>query len=197
MGKLQNIYTSKILGYAVRAFIGFLTCSGCYLGIYAGLGGIQSIFTFISAISLAVAGVLAAQTLHSKLLRNILRCPISFFDTTPLGRVLNRFSLDIYVIDKAIPSLVQLFLYRVLSTLGVILVISVATPIFVAVIIPLGFFFCVIQVRKRMIHELTIKNQSGLTSLFEIERGKLSNTMRALNLFLADQVVETVNFYSS
>ena len=72
---------------------------------------------------------------------------MSFFDTTPLGRVLNRFSLDIYVIDKAIPSTIQSFLYRVLSTIGVILVISVATPTFIAVIIPLGIIYYIIQVR--------------------------------------------------
>ena len=129
----------------------FLTCSGCYLGVYAGLGGIQSIFTLVSAVSLAAAGVLASKTLHAKLLKNILRCPMSFFDTTPLGRILNRFSLDIYIIDNAIPSTVQLFLYRVLSTFGVFLVVSVATPIFITVIIPLGLFFYMIQVRKQII----------------------------------------------
>ena len=132
-------------------FIHFLTYSGCYLGVYAGLGGIQSVFTLIGAIALAVASLLASKTLHVKLLRNILRCPMSFFDTTPLGRVLNRFSLDIYIIDKAIPSTVQSFLYRLLSTVGVILVISVATPIFIVVIIPLGIFYCMIQVRRQII----------------------------------------------
>ena len=125
------------------------TCSGCYLGVYAGLGGIQSIFTLVSAIFLAAAGVLASKTLHVKLLRNILRCPMSFFDTTPLGRVLNRFSLDIYIIDNTIPSTIQSFLYRALSTVGVILVVSVATPIFITVIIPLGLFYCLIQVRRQ------------------------------------------------
>ena len=130
-------------------FIYFLTYSGCYLGVYAGLGGIQSVFTLIGAIALAVASLLASKTLHVKLLRNILRCPMSFFDTTPLGRVLNRFSLDIYIIDKSIPSTVQSFLYRLLFTVGVILVISVATPIFIAVITPLGIFYCMIQVRRQ------------------------------------------------
>jgi ABC-type multidrug transport system fused ATPase/permease subunit len=100
--------------------------------------------------ALAVAGLLASKTLHIKLLRNILRCPMSFFDTTPLGRVLNRFSLDIYIIDKEIPTTLQSFLYRVLSTVGVILVISVATPIFIAVIIPLVVFYCMIQVRRQI-----------------------------------------------
>ena len=87
--------------------------SGCYLGVYAGLGGIQSVFTLASTVSLTIASVFASKTLHSKLLKNIFRCPMSFFDTTPIGRVLNRFSLDIFVIDVLIPATVQSFLYRV------------------------------------------------------------------------------------
>ena len=127
-------------------FTDCMKCSGCYLGVYAGLGGVQSLFTFASAILLAVAVVLASKTLHNKLLKNILRCPMSFFDTTPFGRVLNRFSLDIYIIDELIPATILSFLYKVLSAIGVIVVISIATPIFIPVMIPLGIFYCMLQV---------------------------------------------------
>ena len=105
-------------------------------------------FTLVSTVSLTVAGVFASKTLHSKLLKNILRCPMSFFDTTPIGRVLNRFSFDIFVIDEIIPATVQSFLYRVLSAIGVVLVISVATPLFTAVITPLALFYIGTQVRQ-------------------------------------------------
>jgi hypothetical protein len=33
----------------------------------------------------------------------VMRSPMSFFDTTPLGRVVNRFAKDIYTIDETIP----------------------------------------------------------------------------------------------
>ena len=74
-----------------------------FLGVYAGLGIGQAIFVLLSTFALAIGGIFASKLLHNRMLENILRSPMSFFDTTPLGRILNRFSKDIYVIDEAIP----------------------------------------------------------------------------------------------
>jgi ABC-type multidrug transport system fused ATPase/permease subunit len=45
----------------------------------------------------------ASQILHTVSLGNILRCPIAFFDITPVGWVLNRFSKDVDSMDNALP----------------------------------------------------------------------------------------------
>ena len=46
----------------------------------------------LAAFSLYFGALNASIRLHNKMLCNILRAPMSFFDTTPLGRILNRFS---------------------------------------------------------------------------------------------------------
>ena len=50
------------------------------------------LFVFLGTLLLANASVNASRILHSRLLRNILRVPMVFFDTTPIGRVVNRFA---------------------------------------------------------------------------------------------------------
>ncbi len=121
--------------------------SGCYLGIYAVFGLSQAIFVFFSSFSIAIASYLASKTLHRKLMDNILRCPMSFFDTTPLGRILNRFSKDINVIDETIPRSIRSFLMTILSVFSTIIVVSIATPIFLIVILPMTIIYILVQVR--------------------------------------------------
>lgn len=45
--------------------------------------------------------------MHVTLLTNVLRWPMELFDTTPLGRVLNRFSKDVDTIDNTLPQVIK------------------------------------------------------------------------------------------
>uniref|UniRef100_A0A3B4B8H9 Uncharacterized protein n=1 Tax=Periophthalmus magnuspinnatus TaxID=409849 RepID=A0A3B4B8H9_9GOBI len=84
-----------------------------FKSLYVVLG----IFVFVATVFLANASVSASRILHSKLLNNILRVPMVFFDTTPTGRILNRFAKDIFTVDEAIPqSFRSWILYAVLTT---------------------------------------------------------------------------------
>lgn len=56
------------------------------------------------AMTIAGATVHAAKYLHKMLLKNILRSPMSFFDITPIGRIVNRFSKDIDTVDVMLPA---------------------------------------------------------------------------------------------
>jgi ABC-type multidrug transport system fused ATPase/permease subunit len=62
-----------------------------YLGVYGGLGFLQSVSILAATILMAIGTLKSAAVLHQKMLSRILKAPMSFFDTTPLGRVINRF----------------------------------------------------------------------------------------------------------
>lgn len=71
-----------------------------YFQIFAILSGICLIFSVISTPSGQLAGIQARKHLHEQLLDGIMKKSLYFFQTTPLGRVMNRFSNDMAVIDK-------------------------------------------------------------------------------------------------
>ncbi len=66
--------------------------SGVDLGVYAVLGMTQTLLVVAMSFAMVAGAVLGARTLHDNMLTAVLRSPMSFFDTTPLGRILNRFS---------------------------------------------------------------------------------------------------------
>uniref|UniRef100_A0A8C3AES5 ATP-binding cassette, sub-family C (CFTR/MRP), member 3 n=1 Tax=Cyclopterus lumpus TaxID=8103 RepID=A0A8C3AES5_CYCLU len=115
------------------------------VGVYASLGLAQGILVLICSFTLAMGNIGAARKLHFNLLTNKFHTPQSFFDTTPLGRIINRFSKDIYIIDEALPSTVLMFLATFFASLSNMIVIVSSTPIFAVVIAPLAFVYIFVQ----------------------------------------------------
>ncbi|AWP14018.1 putative canalicular multispecific organic anion transporter 1 isoform 3 [Scophthalmus maximus] len=140
------------------------------VAVYGVLGLSQGIFVFIASLLLAKGAVAASTSLHSRLLHSILRAPMLFFDTTPIGRVVNRFAKDIYTIDEAIPQSFRSWLVCLLSVLGILFVISFATPVFVIVIIPLAVLYYFVQVfyigMSRQLRRLDSVTRSPIFSHF-------------------------------
>uniref|UniRef100_A0A8C6PXB0 ABC-type glutathione-S-conjugate transporter n=1 Tax=Nothobranchius furzeri TaxID=105023 RepID=A0A8C6PXB0_NOTFU len=115
------------------------------VGVYAALGITQGVLVMISSFTLAIGNIGAAKKLHFNLLANKLHTPQSFFDTTPIGRIINRFSKDIYVIDEALPSTVLMFLGTFFVSLSTLIVIISSTPIFAVAIVPLAIIYVFVQ----------------------------------------------------
>ena len=89
--------------------------------------------------------VIAAKNMHLKMLKRILRAPMSFFDTTPMGRILNRFSKDMDQVDQRIGEALSQFLALVATSLGNIVLIAVALPWFLVALVPLTIGYFVLQ----------------------------------------------------
>lgn len=123
----------------------------------------------------------ASTILHKKCLRAVFRAPMSFFDTNPIGRVLSRFSQDLYALDVRIPQIVSdwlwclcdviifranvffgtffrllgflyyiaithILIFFLLQVISTILIIGLGTPIFFALVIPIGIIYYWMQV---------------------------------------------------
>jgi ATP-binding cassette subfamily C (CFTR/MRP) protein 1 len=73
---------------------------GEYVGLFWGLAVSQFLSMYIMGIFFAYSGTKAAKTLHNAAIARVIRAPMSFFDTTPLGRIINRFSKDMDGIDN-------------------------------------------------------------------------------------------------
>ena len=71
---------------------------------------------------------------------------MSFFDTTPLGRIVNRFSKDVDVLDLTIPQILQMWMGTLFQILATIVVISIGTPIFLAAAVPNFVLYYFLQV---------------------------------------------------
>jgi ABC-type multidrug transport system fused ATPase/permease subunit len=85
-----------------------------YIGIYVLLSLLTVVFSYICNIIGFDGAVNASATIHKKLVHSLLMAPISFFDSTPLGRITNRMSKDMSQIDSQIMFQFQL-LVRYLS----------------------------------------------------------------------------------
>ncbi|XP_049764041.1 multidrug resistance-associated protein 1 isoform X1 [Schistocerca cancellata] len=116
-----------------------------YLGVYGALGFGQVIFLLLSSLTTFIGALSAAHIIHYSLLSNIMRTPLSFFDITPVGRIINRFSKDIDTLDTVLPHNIRGLVNCFFGVLATIVVISYSTPIFMVVIIPIGILYYFIQ----------------------------------------------------
>lgn len=101
-----------------------------YLGGYALIG-----LAYIT-ISMTREGILfwgslnASWKIHYRLLRGVLRAKFSFFDSTPLGQLMNRFSKDVEAIDQEVAPIAIGMLHSLAAVITIVILISSITPAF-------------------------------------------------------------------
>jgi len=120
-----------------------------YLIVFGCIAAINSVLTLIRAFIFAYGGVVAALELHYKLLNKIFKAPVVFFDLTAFGRIINRFSTDIFNLDDALPFTLNIFLAQLYSLLASLIITIYGLPWIALLIIPLSIPYYFIQVSKR------------------------------------------------
>ncbi|XP_037835575.1 multidrug resistance-associated protein 5 [Kryptolebias marmoratus] len=126
-----------------------------YASIYASSMGVMLLFKLLRGIAFVKGTLRASSKLHDQLFHKIIRCPMKFFDTTPAGRILNRFSKDMDEVDTRLPFQAEMFIQNVILVFFCLGVISWVFPWFLVAVGPLVLFFCVLHsISKVFIREL-------------------------------------------
>uniref|UniRef100_A0A674F6C0 ATP-binding cassette, sub-family C (CFTR/MRP), member 10 n=1 Tax=Salmo trutta TaxID=8032 RepID=A0A674F6C0_SALTR len=112
-----------------------------YLTVYGSIAGANTVFTAFRAFLFAFGGIRAASVVHNRLLDTVLKATVTFFDTTPLGRILNRFSSDLYSVDDTLPFFLNILLTNIFGLLGMLVVMSYGLPWFLVALLPLGLLY--------------------------------------------------------
>ncbi|KAF2474108.1 multidrug resistance-associated protein 1 [Lindgomyces ingoldianus] len=119
---------------------------GKYIGVYFAFGVGSAALVVVQTLILWIfCSIEASRKLHERMAFAIFRSPMSFFETTPAGRILNRFSSDIYRVDEVLARTFNMLFVNSARAAFTLVVISASTPIFIALIIPLGALYLYIQ----------------------------------------------------
>lgn len=120
-GKLLNVF-----------FINLSRCSG--------------FLSFSMQLTQKLAAYGAGRKLHFIILMGVVRAPMSFFDTTPIGRIINRFAKDIDSVDTALPNAFTQGLTALVTVVTTLIVLVYGSWFAIIVFVPLAFLFAYIQV---------------------------------------------------
>eukprot|EP00026_Physarum_polycephalum_P000575 Phypoly_transcript_00576.p1 GENE.Phypoly_transcript_00576~~Phypoly_transcript_00576.p1 ORF type:complete len:1455 (+),score=279.81 Phypoly_transcript_00576:408-4367(+) len=118
---------------------------GFYLGIYIGAGLFSASMSASRAFSSFRFCTNAGEGLHNKLFAGLLRAPMWFFDITPLGRILNRFSRDMDQIDNLLPQSINQYLAFIAQVITTLVIVSAITPIILSIIGPIIIIYYLLQ----------------------------------------------------
>uniref|UniRef100_A0A166CKC3 ABC-type xenobiotic transporter n=1 Tax=Daucus carota subsp. sativus TaxID=79200 RepID=A0A166CKC3_DAUCS len=114
---------------------------GFYNLIYALLSLGQVLVTLANSYWLILSSLYASRKLHEAMLNSILRAPMVFFHTNPLGRIINRFAKDLGDIDRNVGPFVNMFLGQVSQLISTFVLIGILSTMSLWAILPLLLLF--------------------------------------------------------
>lgn len=137
-----------------------------YLIIYALLSLFYIFISLLREGYIFWGSLRASRTLHRRLLESVSRAKLQFFDTTPLGQLMNRFSKDIEAIDQDVAPVAVGVLGCLFSMISIVVLISVITPGFLIA----GLFITIIYFA---IGQFYLRSSRDLKRLESVQRSPL------------------------
>ncbi|KAH7930359.1 P-loop containing nucleoside triphosphate hydrolase protein [Leucogyrophana mollusca] len=171
----DNIATSKyLIGYGLSNLASIL------------LGAASALLLWV------FCSLRSSKQLHDSMLDSVMRAPLSFFEMTPTGRILNLFSRDTYVVDQILARVIQNLIRTSATCASIILVIGWSFPPFLLAVLPLAWFYSRVTSyylsTSRELKRLDAVSRSPIFAWFSESLSGLS-TIRAYNqqsMFIAN-----------
>ncbi|CAF4534461.1 unnamed protein product [Rotaria magnacalcarata] len=161
-----------------------------YMNIYSILGLIQGFLGFTMQLMQKFASYIAGRKLHWMILIGILHAPSSFFDTTPIGRIINRFSKDIDVVDSTLPNAFSqslTILITVIATLIILIYGSLKIRLIQYRSIPNCLYICYKRVYMSSSRQLRLLDSVTRSSIY----ANFSETIQGLTSIRAYQAQQS------
>jgi len=176
---------------------------GFYLSVYSGLGFANIILQAVVWTFTCFLGLRAARCIHNAMLDSLLRAPLSFFQDTPQGRIMNRFSNDTSEADRSVVQHLSYFMAMLFSTAGAFCMVGVTASLALIPFVPLiplyvhlqKLFSKAITDIKRLskttaspVYDLfgNVCRENGLSVIRAFQKGQ--SMTKLSNSFMSDQV---------
>ncbi|KAJ3230706.1 hypothetical protein HDU81_004308 [Chytriomyces hyalinus] len=141
-----------------------------YITVYALISATW-VLAFLGAFAVrSIGSYRASKLFHANLIQRIVYAPMRFFDTTPIGRILNRATKDISVIDNDVMRTAEELMGSIIDALAVLAVVLAVTPVFIFGLVPMLFIYFSVSTRfltcQREIKRLDSTTRSPIYSMF-------------------------------
>ncbi|KAF9329893.1 Multidrug resistance-associated protein 1 [Podila minutissima] len=170
------IFAQQAVGVAMNVWLSYWTedklslSKWAYIEIYVGAGVVQMIVVMTGSFMLVVAVLKSSRVMHDHAFVSVLNSPMSFFDTTPLGRILNRFSKDLSTIDNTLMNSFSSLMIAIAGILSMLILSAVLLPGMapIVVILTLAYYYgaAFYQATSREMKRLDSNLRSHLFSYF-------------------------------
>eukprot|EP00388_Colpodella_angusta_P047838 GDKK01074132.1.p1 GENE.GDKK01074132.1~~GDKK01074132.1.p1 ORF type:complete len:722 (-),score=75.64 GDKK01074132.1:181-2289(-) len=158
-----------------------------YLEFFGITTGISVVLIFVRQMALAQFTLSVCKESHAAMIARLIRAPTSFFDTTPMGRILNRFTKDMDGLDTRIPDMLSQILNTSFTLVGTLILVAITTP-FILALIPF------IALAIRMVYVQYARTQRSVKQLESVSRSPLyavvNETLGGLSTIRAFGMVE-------
>ncbi|KAJ2298755.1 hypothetical protein IWW55_004380, partial [Coemansia sp. RSA 2706] len=158
-----------------------------WMSIYVALGLAGVLLSVAKAGCLFAGALNASRTLHAQLVQAVMRAKPTFFDSTPLGRIVNRFARDMESVDESASYALEMLASDFLGVITVLAIITATTPAFLGVAVVVSALYMAIGVyylrTSRELKRLESTSMSPLLSLV----GELISGVSSIRAFGASQ----------